>query len=166
MKDLPLKIQLIHSKPSIERDRRCRCRRNVGSIGRTLDERRHHTKVGRQGEWVPAYAQPTTETTQQKLLALLQTTPHHSSMFSRLSSLPTKRIFTQSPQTFRQFSHTSFKMGVTKQMISPGDGQTRAQKGDTITMEYTGNLQDTSAPNGKGKQYVSIHALSQSSKIR
>lgn len=33
-------------------------------------------------------------------------------------------------------------MGVEKQLIKAGDGQTRAQKGDTITMEYTGTLTD------------------------
>ncbi|EGP85712.1 unnamed protein product [Zymoseptoria tritici ST99CH_1A5] len=39
-------------------------------------------------------------------------------------------------------------MGVTKELISAGDGQTRAQKGDTITMEYTGTLES-------GKQFDS-----------
>ncbi len=43
-------------------------------------------------------------------------------------------------------------MGVTKEQISPGDGTTKAKKGDTITMEYTGNLFDSNAPNKKGKQ--------------
>lgn len=28
-------------------------------------------------------------------------------------------------------------MGVTKKLISEGDGTTKPQKGDTITMEYT-----------------------------
>lgn len=46
-------------------------------------------------------------------------------------------------------------MGVTKTVISPGDGVTKAQKGDTITMEYTGNLHDPNAAGGKGKQFDS-----------
>lgn len=50
-------------------------------------------------------------------------------------------------------------MGVTKQLISPGDGATKAKAGDTITMEYTGNLHDPNAANGKGKQSVAIYAL-------
>ena len=45
-------------------------------------------------------------------------------------------------------------MGVTKQLITPGDGTNYAKAGDTITMEYTGYLQDTSAPDGKGKKCV------------
>lgn len=45
-------------------------------------------------------------------------------------------------------------MGVTKKQISPGNGVDKPQKGDTITMEYTGVLEDTKAPDGKGKQYV------------
>lgn len=35
-------------------------------------------------------------------------------------------------------------MGVTKQLIKEGDGQTKAKAGDTITMEYTGTLEDGS----------------------
>jgi len=46
-------------------------------------------------------------------------------------------------------------MGVTKQLITPGNGVDKAKAGDTITMEYTGNLQDTSASDGKGKQFDS-----------
>jgi len=45
-------------------------------------------------------------------------------------------------------------MGVTKQLISPGNGTDKPKKGDTITMEYTGNLYDANAENHKGKQYV------------
>ncbi|KAK3112088.1 hypothetical protein LTR53_012003 [Teratosphaeriaceae sp. CCFEE 6253] len=44
-------------------------------------------------------------------------------------------------------------MGVTKKVLSEGNGVDKAKKGDTITMEYTGNLQDTSKSDGKGKQY-------------
>ena len=43
-------------------------------------------------------------------------------------------------------------MGVTKQLITPGDGQTRAKKGDTISMEYTGWVYDASKPDNKGSQ--------------
>ena len=45
-------------------------------------------------------------------------------------------------------------MGVTKQTITPGNGVDRPKKGDTITMEYTGNLYDENAANNKGKQYA------------
>ena len=48
-------------------------------------------------------------------------------------------------------------MGVTKEQISPGNGTDKAQKGDTITMEYTGNLYDPNAANKKGKQSVCLH---------
>lgn len=43
-------------------------------------------------------------------------------------------------------------MGVTKQMITPGNGVDKPKAGDTISMEYTGNLFDPNAPNNKGKQ--------------
>ncbi|KAF2725517.1 peptidyl-prolyl cis-trans isomerase [Polychaeton citri CBS 116435] len=46
-------------------------------------------------------------------------------------------------------------MGVTKQQITPGDGVTKPQKGDEITMVYTGNLFDPTAANTKGKQFDS-----------
>jgi FK506-binding protein 1 len=43
-------------------------------------------------------------------------------------------------------------MGVTKTTITPGNGVDKAQKGDTITMEYTGTLYDDNAADKKGKQ--------------
>ena len=46
-------------------------------------------------------------------------------------------------------------MGVQKTVISPGNGTDRPQKGDNITMEYTGCLHDANAPEGKGKQFDS-----------
>lgn len=46
-------------------------------------------------------------------------------------------------------------MGVTKTMISPGNGVDKPQKGDKITMEYTGNLYDPNAPGGKGDKFDS-----------
>lgn len=45
-------------------------------------------------------------------------------------------------------------MGVTKEQISPGNGVDKPKAGDTITMEYTGNLYDEKAANKKGKQCV------------
>lgn len=45
-------------------------------------------------------------------------------------------------------------MGVTKQIISPGNGVDKAKEGDTITMEYTGNLYDPNKENHKGDQYA------------
>ncbi|KAK3677790.1 hypothetical protein LTR78_002640 [Recurvomyces mirabilis] len=46
-------------------------------------------------------------------------------------------------------------MGVIKKQITPGNGVDKPKAGDTITMEYTGNLQDTKAADGKGKQFDS-----------
>jgi FK506-binding protein 1 len=46
-------------------------------------------------------------------------------------------------------------MGVTKTLLSPGNGTDKPQKGDSITMEYTGNLYDPNAQDGKGKQFDS-----------
>lgn len=43
-------------------------------------------------------------------------------------------------------------MGVTKQQITPGNGTDKPKAGDTITMEYTGNLYDENAANKKGDQ--------------
>ena len=50
-------------------------------------------------------------------------------------------------------------MGVEKTLISEGDGTTKPQKGDTVSMEYTGWLHDTSKPDNKGKQYVTTISL-------
>ncbi|KAF2480673.1 hypothetical protein BDY17DRAFT_312523 [Neohortaea acidophila] len=46
-------------------------------------------------------------------------------------------------------------MGVTKKLISPGNGVDKPKAGDTITMEYTGVLYDEKAPDNKGKQFDS-----------
>lgn len=43
-------------------------------------------------------------------------------------------------------------MGVEKTLISEGNGTDKPKKGDTVTMEYTGWLYDTSKPENKGKQ--------------
>lgn len=45
-------------------------------------------------------------------------------------------------------------MGVTKTIISPGNGQQFPKPGDQISMHYTGCLYDENAPNKMGKQYV------------
>ena len=48
-------------------------------------------------------------------------------------------------------------MGVSRTVIQAGNGHDLPKKGDMVTIEYTGNLEDPSAPNGKGTQYVSHH---------
>jgi FK506-binding protein 1 len=42
-------------------------------------------------------------------------------------------------------------MGVTKTVITPGDGPIPT-KGQTVTIEYTGWLKDTSKPDNKGEK--------------
>lgn len=49
-------------------------------------------------------------------------------------------------------TRTPLNMGVTKKLISEGNGVDKPKKGDTITMEYTGNLYDPNAANSKGSQ--------------
>ncbi|CZS88795.1 related to peptidylprolyl isomerase (FK506-binding protein homolog) [Rhynchosporium agropyri] len=44
-------------------------------------------------------------------------------------------------------------MGVTKTITKEGDGAI-PQKGDRVTIEYTGYLKDTSKPDKKGAKYV------------
>jgi FK506-binding protein 1 len=44
-------------------------------------------------------------------------------------------------------------MGVTKIVHQEGSGP-QPTKGQTVTIEYTGYLKDTSKPDNKGKQYV------------
>ncbi|KAF2500753.1 peptidyl-prolyl cis-trans isomerase [Lophium mytilinum] len=46
-------------------------------------------------------------------------------------------------------------MGVTKQVLQPGNGVDKPKAGDNVTMVYTGWLEDKSAANGKGKQFDS-----------
>ena len=45
-------------------------------------------------------------------------------------------------------------MGVEKKVLQPGNGVDYPKKGDTVTIEYTGNLYDPNAASGdnKGKQ--------------
>lgn len=47
-------------------------------------------------------------------------------------------------------------MGVEKTVISEGNGSDTPRKGDTVTMEYTGWLYDTSKPENKGNKSVSM----------
>ncbi|BCR99092.1 FKBP-type peptidyl-prolyl cis-trans isomerase [Aspergillus luchuensis] len=46
-------------------------------------------------------------------------------------------------------------MGVTKEILSPGNGQQFPKPGDQISMHYTGCLYDENAPNKMGKQFDS-----------
>lgn len=43
-------------------------------------------------------------------------------------------------------------MGVTKKVLSQGDGATKPKAGDNVKMIYTGWLEDASKPDNKGKQ--------------
>lgn len=48
-------------------------------------------------------------------------------------------------------------MGVTRKVITEGNGQDKPKRGDTVTIEYTGNLYDESkgkAADYRGKQCV------------
>lgn len=45
-------------------------------------------------------------------------------------------------------------MGVTKQILQEGNKQDYPQKGDMISMHYTGCLYNESAPNKMGDKYV------------
>jgi len=46
-------------------------------------------------------------------------------------------------------------MGVEKTLISPGNGADKPNKGDQVTMEYTGWLYEPSAAENRGKQFDS-----------
>lgn len=46
-------------------------------------------------------------------------------------------------------------MGVTKTTLTEGSGA-QPVAGETVTIEYTGWLKDSSQPNSKGKQYVEL----------
>ncbi|EAT88738.2 peptidylprolyl isomerase [Parastagonospora nodorum] len=58
------------------------------------------------------------------------------------------------PTVIRSFSGTAAIMGVQKTVISEGSGAS-PQKGDTVTMEYTGWLRTPGQPEEKGKQFDS-----------
>jgi len=72
-------------------------------------------------------------------------------MFIKLTSTATKAI---AQTSFRSFSTTIAKMGVTKTTHTEGTGATPV-KGDKVTIEYTGWLKDTSKPDNKGQQFDS-----------
>jgi len=58
-------------------------------------------------------------------------------------------------------------MGVTKEVLSKGNGADRPKKGDEVTIEYTGNLYDESAGAGnnfRGKQYAHFPPCLENSK--
>jgi hypothetical protein len=80
--------------------------------------------------------------------------PSESISHINMPRLPTSILSSirprQTPQFLRSSFHsTAINMGVTKQVIKQGDGQTFPKNGDNVTMEYTGWLEE----NGKkGKQ--------------
>jgi FK506-binding protein 1 len=47
-------------------------------------------------------------------------------------------------------------MGVTRKVLKPGNGVDKPQKGDEVTIEYTGNLYDADKAAGdyRGKEWV------------
>lgn len=81
------------------------------------------------------------------LLSDLTSTPRHFSLPLHRPSSPLHSIFhlTNPPPHL----HLAI-MGVEKQTIKAGDGVTKPQNGDKVTMEYTGYLQ--TADGSKGKQ--------------
>ena len=54
-------------------------------------------------------------------------------------------------------------MGVTRDVLQPGNGSDKPQKADYVTMEYTGNLYDPGSkdPYKRGKQSVHSSAVNQ-----
>ncbi len=68
----------------------------------------------------------------------------------KLSSAATK---TASKVSVRTFTSTAAIMGVTKTTTKEGYGGI-PQKGQTVSMEYTGYLKDTSKPDNKGSKYI------------
>lgn len=70
----------------------------------------------------------------------------------RFSSIIISKPLTSSPlaSTYaRSFSQTAAIMGFTKTILREGSGPS-PQKSDTVTIEYTGFLKDTSKPDNKG----------------
>jgi FK506-binding protein 1 len=80
-------------------------------------------------------------------------TPHKPFTPMFLSSLRTSatRLPKLSTSTTRNFSRTAAIMGVTKTVLKEGNGPI-PQKGQTVTIEYTGYLKDTSKPESKGEK--------------
>jgi FK506-binding protein 1 len=70
----------------------------------------------------------------------------------RNATLPSSQLRQLLPRPFlTNFSTSTFKMGVTKTTIAEGSGPS-PQKGQTVTMEYTGWVKDASKPDSKGAQ--------------
>ena len=57
-------------------------------------------------------------------------------------------------------------MGVERTVLKSGNEVDKPQKGDLVTIEYTGNLYDDSAPEKKGTQYGPYHQLYPSIAVR
>jgi FKBP-type peptidyl-prolyl cis-trans isomerase len=76
-------------------------------------------------------------------------------MLNRLS----KNIITaKKPSTqlfYRTFQSSAINMGVTKKVLTPGNGTDKPKAGDKVAMIYTGWLEDTSKDDNKGKQFDS-----------
>jgi FK506-binding protein 1 len=68
-----------------------------------------------------------------------------SSIRTSATKIPKTSILT------RNFSRTAAIMGVTKTVLAEGNGPI-PKKGDTVTIEYTGYLKDTSKPDSKGEK--------------
>jgi len=80
-----------------------------------------------------------------------------SAVPSRFCKVTLHRVSYQTHSNHNNCPHQYLKfdkMGVTKKMITPGNGTDKPKSGDTITMEYTGNLYSAEAAEHKGKQYV------------
>lgn len=65
-------------------------------------------------------------------------------MFTKLTSKASK-------PALRSFSTSIANMAVTKTVLKEGSGASPV-KGQTVTIEYTGYLKDTSKPDSKGNQ--------------
>lgn len=63
-----------------------------------------------------------------------------------ISPKQTSQIF------YRSFRHTAINMGVTKKVLSQGNGSDKPKAGDNVSMVYTGWLEDASKPDNKGMQ--------------
>jgi FKBP-type peptidyl-prolyl cis-trans isomerase len=67
-------------------------------------------------------------------------------------------ITSQKPSTHlfrRTFQSSAINMGVTKKVLTPGNGTDKPKAGDNVAMIYTGWLEDTSKSDSKGKQFDS-----------
>jgi FK506-binding protein 1 len=70
-----------------------------------------------------------------------------------ITRIPSKTYQTLQVPTIRTFTSTAANMGVSKTVLQEGSGAIPV-KGDTVTIEYTGFLKDTSKPDNKGAKYV------------